>query len=912
MPKKTAKTKTKKTRSPSRARSTVSEVVTSKTEDTQLKRALSRRRARRTSTELIDHAVPETFLFQGILGRYTTTSKPFIEYGDHELSPFILSLKHGVPSPEEVLNERSLPSLSVNFLLHHQTEEAHRALSPNLTNDLILSPQELASQITEGMLPRSHKNAIALPFTTRRETPPLETIAVPQIHHALKYETTAFESFASEAFTPHAVPEDIFAYFDFPETEHADEAEIVSFEDLEGEREEEPAHTAPKPSFTWKLPALDFGWQRAIASFVALSFVFVLPLHAMNVVQDLRGAKGELERSGEEAVSFLSAGAQAALARDVGQAGTDFRNASDRFQNAKNTLDQLGAGADLLLSVLPTTQDTYSSGQALVEAGRALSIAGSRLSAGYTAIESELSPTPISRLNILEAYLTSAVPHLQTASEALSKVHMESVPEDYRGTLLATQTSLPALIETIEEFQTFYALAKELLGASGTKRYLIIFQNNTEIRPTGGFIGSFAEVKVHNGIIENLNVPGGGSYDLQGSLKENLIAPGPLQILSARWEFQDGNWFPDFPTSARQLMQFYQDAGGGDVDGVLAVNATFVSDLIGLLGPIEMEEYGRTINAENFLFEAQRIVEYEYDKEENTPKAFIGDLAPKLVERTIEKTSSDFLAVVDYLNNGLSQKDLQLYLDDETLQREVIAQGWGGEMKQTDGDYLMVVDTNLGGGKTDGVIQENVDLQVDIDEDGTITNTLTISRTHFGIQGLLFTGVNNVDYLRVYVPKGSTLLEASGFSMPDRSLFNIPDEEWAIDDDLAYGLLTQEIDPLSGTVIGEELGKAVFGNWIQTKPGTTSIATFRYTLPFKMETLQEDSGLLSSLKAFAGFPNTAEYTLTLQKQSGVLDRTTRVRVNTPNRLNTLWSSHDGEIEFTNRTDDLFAILFESL
>jgi hypothetical protein len=113
----------------------------------------------------------------------------------------------------------------------------------------------------------------------------------------------------------------------------------------------------------------------------------------------------------------------------------------------------------------------------------------------------------------------------------------------------------------------------------------------------------------------------------------------------------------------------------------------------------------------------------------------------------------------------------------------------------------MVVDTNLGGGKTDGVIEQNIDLSVEIASDGTITNTLTISRTHHGIQGLLFTGVNNVDYLRVYVPKGSVLLASDGFRAPDPALFEIPDENWIIDDDLAYGMATASLHPTSGTTI---------------------------------------------------------------------------------------------------------------
>lgn len=868
--------------------------MTSKTQSAELKRALSRRAKRQTHTELVDHAVPEAVLFQGVATTYSTLAKPSVVTGPHTLSPFILSLRAALPTPTELLEGTARRPLGVNLLFGHPASQPPCAL--DLTGDLVLSPTDVLEQVKRGALPELPKLHI--------------TISRPH-HGALRYEVPALSTFSSDAFIPHQLPEDIFAYFDFPEEEGSVSPVGLEGIDLELPEPEEKRMWPSLPALPTlpAIPRLAF-FIRPMASFIGLSFLFVLPLHAMNVVQDLRETKAELERSGLEAVSLLSSGAQAALARDVGSAGTDFKAAGLQFQTAKNTIDELGAGTTLLLSILPVTQSSYSTGAALVEAGEELAIAGGRMSDGYAAMEQELSPTPISRLNILEAYLSSTVPHLEAAQSALEQVDLHAVPQEHQETLASAQAALPILIATIDEFESFYALVKELLGADGTKRYLIVFQNNTEIRPTGGFIGSFAEVKVRDGVIEHLNVPGGGSYDLQGTLQKSLRAPEPLQLLSARWEFQDGNWFPDFPTSARQLMQFYQDAGGPSVDGVLAVNATFVSGLIGLLGPIEMEDYGRTIDEENFIFEAQKIAEYEHDKEENTPKAFIGDLAPLLVERAIEKTSEDFLAVVDELNTGLVSKDLQLYLADQELEHQILEQGWGGEMKQTEGDYLMLVDTNLGGGKTDGVIEQNVDLHVEIAQDGTITNTLTISRTHFGIQGLLFTGVNNVNFLRVYVPKGSTLLEAKGFSIPDQSLFDIPDEAWTIDDDLAYGLLTTSVDPLSGTMVSEEHGKAVFGNWVQTMPGSTSTVTFRYRLPFTVDALE--GGVVASLKSFIGLPRTETYSLLVQKQPGVLDRTTNVHVTLPEELNALWASHDlTTAEFQNGKDELFAILVEA-
>lgn len=844
---------------------------------------------------------------------YASAAKPTIAQGAHPLSPFILSLKPTLVSPQELLDSQSLPALRVNLLAGITAHTAPPDPLPDLALDLTLTPHEIQAQLAEHLRSRSGWSAWSMPLTARAF--PKLNIRRPVCYEALRYGAPAHPVISSGAFVPHEPPEDIFAYFDFPDEEEASGEEVIDLSEAEPEPSAQPkrrAHLRLRlPS--WNIPSAEFGMRRAIASFVALSFVFVLPLHAMNVVQDLRQAKASLETSGAQAVSLLSEGAQAAFAQDAKSAGSDFRAAGARFNHAKQTLDQLGANANALLSVLPAASRSYASGQALLEAGQELSVAGARLSDGYAAMERELSPTPVSRLNLLRAYLTSTIPHLQNAQAALARASLDAVPDAHRQTLAAVQAGLPALIATLQEFDVFYELAKELLGADGSKRYLLIFQNNTELRPTGGFIGSFAELKIRDGVIERLNVPGGGAYDLQGSLRTNLAAPEPLQLLTARWEFQDGNWFPDFPTSARQLLQFYRDAGGPSVDGVLAVNATFVAELIGLLGPIEMEDYGRTINEENFIFEAQKVVELEYDRQENRPKAFIADVAPKLVERTIEKSSDDFLAVVDFLNAGLSRKDLQLYLEDEALERQVIEHGWGGEMKWTDGDSLMVVDTNLGGGKTDGVIEQTIDLSVEIAHDGTITNTLTVARTHHGIRGLLFTGVNNVDYLRVYVPKGSVLLAADGWRAPDPALFEIPDENSVIDDDLAYGMATASKHPASGTTILEEHGKTVFGNWVQTRPGTTSTVTLRYELPFKLDLLQGGRTLMARAKSLIGIPQTERYTLHVQKQSGVLDRVTRVRVSYPDTLTPLWSSHDPALaQLTNETDANVAILFEPL
>ncbi|MFH1252982.1 MAG: DUF4012 domain-containing protein [Candidatus Uhrbacteria bacterium] len=661
---------------------------------------------------------------------------------------------------------------------------------------------------------------------------------------------------------------------------------------------------------------LPLGWHRALTAFVLVSFAFVLPLHAMETIHDLQNVKSNVEQNGLSAVSKLNE-AVSLITSDSAAAINSFASAEKVFSQAQTMLDGLSTTASLLLSVIPSTRTPYKSGQHLIAAGENMAVAGKKISEGLLAMQNgNLDNT--GKLEILAQTFAAALSPLNEANNHLQKVEVTVLPSEYQTQFSQLQNSLPTLIATAEEATSFSQTLSQLLGADGKKRYLLLFQNNMEIRPTGGFLGSFALLDVSHGEVANLEIPQGGSYDLQGSLKKNYISPLPLQLISARWEFQDANWFPDFPTSARQVLNFYNESGGPTVDGVVAINASFVSSLLSLLGPVDMPDYDKTIDDENFLFETQKIVEYDYvnyqktdtARKEASPKAFIGDLAATLLGKVKDLDVSTLLKVVDAGRRGLDQKDVQLYFTDENLEKMIRTFNWSGEMKSADQDFLMIVNSNLGGGKTDGVIEERANLSVTVQNDGRIINTLTITRNHQGFSGAMFTGVNNVDYLRVYVPKGSQLISATGFSIPDASLFEIPDENWEVNHEISAIEETTTVDETSGTMIAEENGKTSFGNWVQTKPGESSVVTFVYELPFSLR--QEKNNFLQTVKNTLGLKPTTAYSLLTQKQSGILNRETTVSLSVPENWQTIWAPSDNKMNFDNASDQLFSAIFASL
>jgi len=647
-----------------------------------------------------------------------------------------------------------------------------------------------------------------------------------------------------------------------------------------------------------------------------LSFVFVLPLHAYSSFFTSRSidVRGDIESEGYAAINQIELAADALSENDPASAIEKFQEANVHFEAAEEKISKVNLLIGGLVKILPNTGKTYQAGKDLITAGANLSEAAELFSRGLVAAADEQSGSLITKIEIAEAYVAEALPSLEQADELISGIEVSALPTENQAAFTEIKNSLPKAKEAFSDFLSYADVIKEILGADYQKRYLLVFQNNTEIRPSGGFIGSFAEIDVYRGEVRKIDVPKGGSYDLQGSLSEYVAPPKPIQLINSRWEFQDANWFPDFPTTAEKLIWFYEQSGGPTVDGVIALNATHVADLLNYTGSVEMDEYGRTIDSENFVFETQKIVELEYDKIENNPKQFIGDLAPVLAERILEAEPETFIQILSHLREGLDNKDIQIYLTSDELENRVKDLGWAGEIKSNKSDFLMIVDANLGGGKTDGVITQDANLVVDIQSDGSIINTLSIKRTHNGIKNELFSGVNNVDYIRIYTPRGSELINVAGQKPPDDLLFEEPIFDFPADEDLEIvsGRITQ--DPKSDTYINQEFGKTVFGNWIQTKPGESSTITFTYKLPFKADILENQPSFYNKLKTAFGFSDTYDYSLQVQKQSGIVSRNLDINISYPNNFDLLWTNgqeDDKSISsIINNSDSYLSALFE--
>lgn len=601
---------------------------------------------------------------------------------------------------------------------------------------------------------------------------------------------------------------------------------------------------------------------RATAVFAVIALIFTLPATGLQAYSKLEQTKETLLLKNQRALAGFNIAFDDpdALKAALGSANTT-------FIDTKNDLERIVGIFGAVLPLIPQVGNDYRNGALMLDVGAHLTKAGRTITDGFT-VMADNSLSLGERLLHFEEALRAAFPLIRAAEKEIQRIKPGSLPARGREPIATLQILVPSVRAGLAQTLALLPALESFLGADTPKRYLVIFQNPHELRPTGGFIGSFALLDLDQGEVTNLEVPTGGPYDLACCLTKHVIAPEPLHLIEPHWQFHDANWFPDFPTSAQKLMWFYGKSGGPSVDGVIAINATLIPELLKITGPIELAIYGRTFTAENFLAETQKIVELEYDREENRPKAVIGDLAPILIERLTTLSREKLLPLVETLASALATKDIQLYSATSETQSIFSDHGWSGEVKSTDGDFLMVVSANIAGGKSSAKIETIIEHRATVDETGALTDEVRIKKTHTGAKSDLFSGVRNVDYLRVYVPEGSSLITASGFETPPKTLFTRPDADYKPDEDLRRVIKPDGTELISGTTITKEHGKAVFGNWMQTDPGETTVATLTYRLPKPLASLAPRSGFTTLF----GLPERLPYTLLVQAQSGTSAR----------------------------------------
>lgn len=565
---------------------------------------------------------------------------------------------------------------------------------------------------------------------------------------------------------------------------------------------------------------------------------------------------------GSSAYADLEEAKNGMLDKDFQKSTLEFSEAHARFDEISRSLDEFGGVLTEAARFVPYLSK-ISSGKYLAEAGKDISQIGILSGEVAKTLEGLKNPTregeAVSFLKLFQdtdENLKKILLLMKDAEDNLGKVNVDDLPEAQRQRFVAVKNQLPAAENFMAAFLGNSQIFTDVLGGNGPRKYLFLFQNNQELRATGGFIGTYGLLDIFNGRVRKFFID--GIFNPDGQLREKVIPPSPIQKISAAWSLHDSNWFPNFPDSAEKAMWFYEKTGGPTVDGVITMTPTVMQKLLEVTGPIEMPEYGVTVDENNFIEKIQYEVEMDYDKELNQPKKILADLAPEILDRIFNaRDLAGITKTVNILTESLNEKQILVYSRNYEIEKRLSALGWSGEVLNTQKDYLSVINTNINGYKTDGVVTEKIEHQAEIQADGSVIDTVTITRHHNG-GDTAFEWWNkvNADYMRVYVPKGSVLISAEGQTRE----FNSPPLDYNAlgfksDPQVRMEEGGMQIDEQNGTRVYEDSGKTVFANWVYVSPQETVKVTYKYLLPFKVKINSENNPV-------------AAYSLLAQKQSG--------------------------------------------
>jgi hypothetical protein len=265
----------------------------------------------------------------------------------------------------------------------------------------------------------------------------------------------------------------------------------------------------------------------------------------------------------------------------------------------------------------------------------------------------------------------------------------------------------------------------EILGENGQKKqYLILLQNNAELRATGGFIGSYALLTVENGKFLDFRVE--DVYEADGQLN-GFVAPPPeiTQYLGeAQWFLRDVNWSPDFPTVARQAAWFLDKETKTKPDGVIGVNLAVVKQLLAVTGPIRLVDYDEVITKDNLYERAQQHAELNFFPGSTQKRDFLSAVASALFEKMFREDASTLMVMKSMLQSA-DESELLVYLDNEKASEALHNLGWDGALRTPDCpnpfpaqscfvDTVMQVESNVGVNKANQFIKRQIKQKVTI------------------------------------------------------------------------------------------------------------------------------------------------------------------------------------------------------
>jgi hypothetical protein len=498
----------------------------------------------------------------------------------------------------------------------------------------------------------------------------------------------------------------------------------------------------------------------AIGILFALAVIDVVYV-AATAPRELRSARDHLE-----------AGAVALQTGDLTEARTQFTVARDSITRAQGALGQPVVG---LIGVLPRVGDNVDAIRSLADASGGAASAALRLvdaaeTVGWTGHE---LPSFDSGVVQVVHGLEQAAPDLEAAARALDRATAEVQAIDTEPLIGPVRTAVVEARDTLEEKQKLAATAASLgqlipalLGADGRRTYLVITQNLSEARGSGGFPGDYATLTADEGRIDLTGFADIGTLDEVKPIRMPADYVRRYAGFGGLTMFHASNFSPDFPTSAQALTRMWAASGGHPVDGVIAVDPIWMSYVLDAMGPVRAPAWPDPITADNVTTIMSRDTFRTTDSEgANELQSEIGAaLWVGILQRSVPPQP-----MAEAMSRAAGERHLQVYSTHPAEEAQLQELGASGEAGLSP-DAVAVSWFGPAESRVGFFARKSVDYQIDLRDDGsafvTVTATLENPAPDGPISILLGNGTNvpvgtDVVDANLYLPTGATYLGGS-------------------------------------------------------------------------------------------------------------------------------------------------------
>ncbi len=558
---------------------------------------------------------------------------------------------------------------------------------------------------------------------------------------------------------------------------------------------------------------------------------------------------------------------------DINTAQSNANKAYIGFQKAQNTLKFTSWLFKLTgqQKRYETYQNTLVSAEYFSKAVYYTSKAGAPFSNIWSVIRID-RPTRITAQDLynMDFNLKTAKANYVMAHALAKAIDENNFPKSYRGRINQYKDVTGLSVSMAGDAEKLMTDLPELLGIDKPKKYLILFQNSNELRPTGGFIGSYAVLELEEGKIKSLKID--DIYNPDGQLEDNEVrvdSPDPIKELLAEESLfiRNANWNPDFKKSAQTITALFADVDGSAFDGVIAIDLEVIKNILKVTGPVYLTAYNEEINAENLYERTQFHSEFNYKEGQSQKKTFLTVLGSKFLEKVFSLQPKDMPKLLDAITLSLQNKHILLSNPNTQTSTLLEKYGWDGSLHKEKGDYLYVVNANLGGNKANYYIKNKMDYEVTGQtRDGVMRATLTLEYKHMG-KDLAWPGGVYRNYVRVLTQKGTKLTGAE-LTLYDKQGRVIKMEEEPVIGPKTLADLTEEetrgvfsknttnpANLITKAVIETQGAYTSYGFLVDVTPQETAKLSIKYDLGEQFKQTKQSSN----------------YTLYWQKQPGTVE-----------------------------------------